>query len=79
MDIIYGKWNDSYNLLPTYQAELLKVVPGSIVDIDTEEDDNGDLCFSRFFVALKPCIDGSCKDVGLTLPWMPHTTGRGRG
>ena len=35
MDIIYGKWNDSYNLLPTYQAELLKVVPGSIVDIDT--------------------------------------------
>jgi hypothetical protein len=52
MDMIYGKWDDSYNLLPTYQAELLRVVPG------TEEDDKGDLCFSRFFVALKPCIDG---------------------
>ena len=57
MDIIYGKWADSYNLLPTYQAELLRVVPGSIVDIDTEKDDNGDVCFRRFFVALKPCID----------------------
>ena len=28
---IYGKWDDSYDLLPTNQAELLRVVPGSIV------------------------------------------------
>ena len=26
MDTIYGKWADSYDLLPTYQAELLRVV-----------------------------------------------------
>ena len=30
MDIIYGKWDDSYDLLPTYQAELLRVVPGRL-------------------------------------------------
>ena len=80
MDIIYGKWNDSYNLLPTYQAELLKVVPGSIVDIDTEEDDNGDLCFSRFFVALKPCIDGFLQGCRPYIAMdATHLTGRGRG
>jgi hypothetical protein len=73
MDIIYGKWVDSYNLLPTYQDELLRVVPGSIVDIDTEEDDNGDLCFSSFLLLSNHALMGSCKVVGLTLPWMSHT------
>jgi hypothetical protein len=79
MDIIYEKWNDSYNLLPTYQAELLKVVPGSIVDIDTEEDNNGDLCFSRFFVALKPCIDRFLQGCRSYIAMdATHLTGRGR-
>ena len=27
LDIIYGKWEDSYDLIPTYQAELLRSVP----------------------------------------------------
>jgi len=57
LDMIYGKWDDSYDLLPTYRAEILKSMPGSIVELDTEEH-NGDVCFRRFFVALKPCIDG---------------------
>ena len=57
LDMIYGKWDDSYDLLPTYRAELLKSVPGSVVELDTEEH-QGDVCFRRFFVALKPCIDG---------------------
>jgi hypothetical protein len=73
MDTIYEKWDDNYDMLPTYQAELLRIVPGSIVELDTEKDDNGDLCFSRFFVALKPCIDGFCKVVDPILLWMPHT------
>ena len=80
MDIIYGKWDDSYDLLPTYQAELLRVVPGSIVELDTEKDENGDLCFSRFFVALKPCIDGFLQGCR---PYIvmdaTHLTGRSRG
>jgi len=57
LDMINGKWDDSYTLLPTYQAELMKSVPGSVVEMDTEMH-NGDVCFRRFFVALKPCIDG---------------------
>lgn len=36
LDIIYGKWDDSYEILPTYQAELLKSMPGSVVDCDTK-------------------------------------------
>nr|AAV25284.1 hypothetical protein [Oryza sativa Japonica Group] len=57
LDMINGRWDDSYNLLPTYQDELLRSVPGSVVKLDTEEN-NGDVCFRRFFVALKPCING---------------------
>ena len=40
-------------MLPTYQAELLRSLPGSVVELETEEH-NGDVCFMRFFVALKP-------------------------
>jgi hypothetical protein len=55
--MIFGKWDNSYNLLPTYRAELLKSVLGSIVELDTKNH-HGNVCFRRFFVALKPCIDG---------------------
>ena len=80
MDTIYGKWADSYDLLPTYQAELLRVVPGSIVEIDTEEDDNGYVCFSRSFVALKPCIDGFLQGCRPYIAMdATHLTGRSRG
>ena len=37
LDMIYGKWADSYDLLPTYQAKLLRSIPDSIVELDTEE------------------------------------------
>jgi hypothetical protein len=80
MDTIYGKWDDSYDMLPTYQAELLRVVPGSIVELDTEKDENGDLCFSRFFVALKPCIDGFLQGCRSYIAMdATHLTGRSRG
>jgi hypothetical protein len=55
--MIYGTWDESYELLPPYQAELLRSVSGSVVELETEEH-NGDVCLLRFFVALKPCIDG---------------------
>jgi hypothetical protein len=57
LDMINGKWDDSYDLLLTYQAELLRSLHGSVVELDTEIH-CGDVCFRRFFVALKPCIDG---------------------
>ena len=66
LNMIFGKWDDSYDLLPTYRAELLKSVPGSIVELDTKNH-HGDVCFMRFFVALKPCINGFFKHVGPTL------------
>jgi len=64
LDMIYGKWYESYEMLPTYQAELLRSLPGSVVELETEEH-NGDVCFMRFFVALKP--------------WKGRGRGRGRG
>ena len=77
---IYGKWDDSYDLLPTNQAELLRVVPGSIVQVDTEKDVNGDFCFRRFFVALKACIDGFLQGCRPYIAMdATHLTGRSRG
>jgi hypothetical protein len=77
--LIFGKWDDNYDLLPTYRAELLKAVPGSIVELDTENH-HGDVYFRRFFVALKPCIDGFLQGCR---PYIAidatHLTGRSRG
>ena len=74
-----GKLDESYELLPTYQAELLISVPGSVVELETEEH-NGDVCFLRFFVALKPYIDGFLEG---HRPYIAmdatHLTGRSRG
>jgi hypothetical protein len=79
LDMIYGKWDDSYDLLPTYRAALLKSMPGSVVELDTEEH-QGDVCFRRFFVAFKPCIDGFLQGCR---PYIAidatHLTGRSRG
>ena len=79
LDIIYRKWADSYNLLPTYQAELLRSVPGSIINLDTEEH-NGEVCFMRFFVALRPCVDGFLQGCRPFIAMdATHLTGRSRG
>jgi len=78
LDMIYGKWDESYELLSTYQAELLRSVPGSVVELETEEH-NGDVCFLRFFVALKPCIDGFLKGCRPYIAMdATHLTGRSR-
>jgi hypothetical protein len=57
LDMINGMWDDSYDLLPTYQVKLLRSLPRSVVELDTEIH-GGDVCFRRFFVSLKSCIDG---------------------
>jgi hypothetical protein len=44
LDMIYDKWDESYDLLPTCQAKLLRSIPGSVVELETEEH-NGDVCF----------------------------------
>jgi hypothetical protein len=79
LDLIYGKWDESYELLPTYQAELLISVPGSVVELETEEH-NGDVCFLRFFVALKSCIDGFLQGCRPYIAMdATHLIGRSRG
>jgi hypothetical protein len=79
LDMIFGKWDDSYDLVPTYRVELLKSLPESIVEFDTEKH-QGDVCFWRCFVALKPCIDGFLEGCR---PYIAidatHLTGRSRG
>jgi len=79
LDMIYGKWSESYEMLPTYQAELLRSLPGSVVELETEEH-NGDVCFMRSFVALKPCIDGFLQGCRPYIAMdATHLTGRSRG
>ena len=78
LDMIYGKRGESYELLSTYQAKLLRSVPDSVVELETEEH-NGDVCFLRFFVALKPCIDGFLKGCRPYIAMdATHLTGRSR-
>ncbi|WVZ96491.1 hypothetical protein U9M48_042123 [Paspalum notatum var. saurae] len=57
LDKVYGKWSDSFQLLYRWKAEVLKRMPGSVVEIDPMVVD-GQVYFHRFFCALKPCIDG---------------------
>ena len=47
---------------------------------DTKKDDNGDLCFSRFFVALISCIYGFLQGCRPYIAMdATHLTGRSRG
>jgi hypothetical protein len=62
LDMIYGKWEDSYDWLPTYQAELLRSVPGSIVELETE-DHNGDVCFVQGFKSRAKAFSGGAAKV----------------
>ena len=57
LDVVYGKWSDSFELLFNWKAEVMKRSPGSVVEIDVLEVD-GQVYFHRFFCALKLCIDG---------------------
>ena len=51
LDMIYGKRDESYELLSTYQAKLLRSVPDSVVELETEEH-NGDVYGSLLLLNL---------------------------
>jgi len=57
LDQIYGKYEESFQLLFNWSAQLKQTSPGSHVQIELEKigDKNR---FKRVFIALKPCIDG---------------------
>ena len=56
-DKLFGKWDDSFDWLYRFKAEVELRSPGSVVEIDTVQV--GDkVHFSRFFCAFKAQIDG---------------------
>ena len=54
---IHGKYEDSFNLLFNWKAQMEITSPGSIVEIDVQKCSKK-RWFRRIFVALKPCVDG---------------------
>jgi hypothetical protein len=42
----------------SFKAEVEKRSPSYVVEIDTGVGGDGKVYFSKFFMALKPCIDG---------------------
>jgi ribosomal protein L44E len=58
LDEVFGTWGNSFQFLFNFKEEMEKRDPNSIVEVDTILDDAGKICFHRFFMALRPCIDG---------------------
>ena len=54
----YGDWANTFRMLYNFKVEVEKRSPGSVVEIDAEVTEDGRVLFSKFFMALKPCIDG---------------------
>jgi hypothetical protein len=57
LEQIHGKYEESFQLLFNWAAQIEKVSPGTFVEIEVEKVGNKNR-FRRIFVALKPCIDG---------------------
>jgi len=57
LDDILGSWEDSFDHVFSFKAELESKCPSSIVEVEYEVI-NGNYRFTRMSVALKPCIDG---------------------
>jgi hypothetical protein len=54
---LFGKWDDSFDWLYRFKAEVELRSLGSVVEIDTIQVGKK-IHFSRFFCAFKACIDG---------------------
>jgi hypothetical protein len=54
---LHGSWEESFQMLFNWRAEVLTRSPGSVIEIDIKEVD-GKIYFHRFFCALGPCIQG---------------------
>ena len=54
---IHGTWEESFGYLFNFKAEIELRMPGSIVEIDVVNKEEG-VFFHRFFCCLKPSIDG---------------------
>jgi hypothetical protein len=59
---LFGEWSDSFDWLYRFKAEVELRSPGSVVEIHTVKDEDGNTRFSRFFCAFKASIDGFLND-----------------
>jgi len=57
LEQIHGKYEESFQLLFNWKAQIEQSSPGSIVQIECERVQKKQR-FRRMFVALRPCIDG---------------------
>jgi len=57
LEQIHGKYEESFQLLFNWKAQIEKVSPGSLVEIELEKIGTKNR-FKRMFVALRPCVDG---------------------
>jgi hypothetical protein len=60
---IHGTWDESFGYLLNFKAKIELRMPGSVVEIDVVNKEEG-VFFQRFFCCLKPSIDGflnSCR------------------
>ena len=57
LEQIHGKYEESFQLLFNWAAQIEKVSPGSLVQIELDKIGEKHR-FKRIFVALMPCIDG---------------------
>jgi hypothetical protein len=56
-NILFGKWDDSFDWLYRFKAEVEMRSPGSVIEIDTVTVDDK-IYSSRFFCCFKASIDG---------------------
>ncbi|WVZ88004.1 hypothetical protein U9M48_034566, partial [Paspalum notatum var. saurae] len=56
-DKLFGQWDDTFDWLYRFKAEVDLRSPGSVIEIDTVIED-GEVRFSKFFCAFKASIDG---------------------
>lgn len=57
LEQIHGKYDESFQLLFNWAAQIEQVSPGSLIEIELEKVGKKNR-FKRIFVALKPCVDG---------------------
>jgi hypothetical protein len=54
---LHGSWEESFQMLFNWRADVLSRSPESVIEVDIKEVD-GKVYFHRFFCALGPCIKG---------------------
>ncbi|XP_016206079.1 uncharacterized protein LOC107646408 [Arachis ipaensis] len=56
--VVYGDEKEQYKMVRDYGLTLLKTNPGSIVQICTKPQPNGEVIFERMYVCLSGCKNG---------------------